>query len=369
MRAVTFVEPGRVEIAEVPDPVPRPGEVLVQVRAAGLCHTDVHIRRGLDKRATPKMVLGHEIAGIVAATSDGETRWSAGDPVAVYPLWACARCAPCIAGQQNACQGTGDRRRTPPTPGVSVNGGMAELVAVPTACLVEIGQLEPFVAASMTDAALSPYASINAVRERLAPGAWAVVIGVGGLGSMAVQILRATTAARVVAVDQSVEALANVASWIDDARQADEPGLSRGILEQTGGYGANVVFDFVGADTTLALAADVVAPFGAVQVSGMAGGSVRLTADATCRLPRGASITPRMFGGTRAELGDVLRLAEAAALVPNITAYPFEAAVQAFDDLEAGRIHGRAVLCLGGAGGDGWHRWQPPSGGTTKNGA
>jgi alcohol dehydrogenase, propanol-preferring len=347
MRAVTFAEPGRVEIAEVPDPVPGPGEVLVQVLAAGLCHTDIHIRRGLDRRAKPTMILGHEIAGIIAAASDGEARWSVGDRVVVYPLWACGRCAPCTAGQQNACQGTGDRRRTPPTPGVSVNGGMADLVAVPADCLVEIGQLAPSVAATMTDAALSPYASINAVREHLTPGAWAVVIGVGGLGSMAVQILRATSAAKIVAIDQSVEALANMRPWVDDARQADEPGLSRKVLEQTGGYGARVVFDFVGADTTLALATDVVAPFGAIQVSGMIGGSVRLTADATCRLPRGASITPRMFGGTRAELGDVLRLAEATALVPNITEYPFEAAVQAFDDLEAGRIHGRAVLRLG----------------------
>jgi alcohol dehydrogenase, propanol-preferring len=346
MRAVTFAEPGRVEISEVAAPIPAPGEVLVQVLAAGLCHTDLHIRRGLDKRARPGMILGHEIAGIVSASRDGEARWSAGDPVVVYPLWACGRCAPCKAGQQNACRGTGDRRRTPPTPGVSVNGGMADLIAVPADCLIEIGQLAPTVAATMTDAALSPYASVNAARAHLTPGAWTVVIGVGGLGSMAVQILRATSAAKIIAVDQSVEALAKMKPWTDDAWLADEPSLSRKILEQTGGYGANVVFDFVGADATLALATDVVAPFGAVRVSGMAGGSVRLTADATCRLPRGASITPRMFGGTRAELGDVLRLAQAAALVPDITAYPFDAAVQAFDDLEAGRIHGRAVLRL-----------------------
>ena len=344
MRAVVLVEPGRVEITEVPDPVAGPGEVLVRVQAAGVCQTDVHLRRGTDTRTPAGTVLGHEVAGQVVDTGPGASGWSVGDRVVVYPVWSCGTCGPCAGGQDNACLGTGDRRRTPPTPGVTVDGGMAGLIAVPSDRLIGTGSLDPAVAATLADAALSPYGAIGPVADRLGAGTTAVVIGAGGLGRMALQILGATTACRIAVVDRSAEALADVAGSVDLALPADSPGLVADLLAFTGGYGAQAVFDFVGVDATLALAADVVAPFGAIQVTGMCGGTLTLTADAASRLPRGASITPRLFSGTRADLAQSVRLAQVGSLAPVIIEYPFQQALRALNDLEAGRVRGRAVL-------------------------
>lgn len=344
MRAVVVVTPGHVEFVDVPDPAVVPGCVLVRVQAAGVCQTDVHLRRGTDARIPPMTVLGHEVAGVVAEVAVGEQQWSVGDPVVIYPVWSCGRCAACVAGRDNACLGTGDRRRTPPTAGVSVDGGMAEFIVVPSDRLVGRRSADPTLAAPLTDAALSPYGAIKPVAGLLGPGSTAVVIGVGGLGRMAVQILRATAACRVVAVDRSSEALEGVTAEVDEALLADGSELSAMILRATGGYGANAVFDFVGTDATLELAADVVAPFGAIQVTGMGGGVLKLKADALSRLPRGASVTPRLFSGTRADLADVVRLAERNLLTPVVVRYDFDDAIRALDDLEAGLVRGRAVL-------------------------
>jgi propanol-preferring alcohol dehydrogenase len=346
MRAVVFLGPGRAELVDRPRPGAAPGWVVLQVLAAGVCQTDVHLRRGSDARTVPGRVLGHEVAGEVVELGDGVTGWAPGQRVAVYPAWSCLTCPACQSGRRNACLRTGGRRTTPTTPGISADGGMAEHVAVPASALADIGTLDPAVAATMTDAALSPYGALSAVRHLLHPGSCAVVIGVGGLGSMAVQELRATTATRVIALDVDDQALAAAQPWTDHVLRSDAPDAVDTVLGWTGGAGAAAVFDFVGTDRTLALAADVVAPFGAVQVTGMGGGTLAVQADATSRLPRGATIAPRLFSGSYPDLLEVLALARDGALRPTLTRFPFEAAVEALDALESGAVQGRAVLEL-----------------------
>ncbi|MEU7815436.1 alcohol dehydrogenase catalytic domain-containing protein [Pseudonocardia sp. NPDC049154] len=346
MRALALVRPGEVDFVEVPRPTPRAGEVVLRVVAAGLCQTDVHIRRPGDHRVALGTILGHEIAGtVVEAGTDVDGRM-VGSQVAVYPIWSCGTCRACLVGRRNGCLGTGDRRTAPPTCGVTAPGGIAEFVRVPVTALAAIDGLDPAVAATMADAALTPYSSVRAVADGLGPDTVAVVIGIGGLGSMAVQILRACTAATVVAIDLDEAALAAVAGSAHHLVRSNTPGAADQVLAATGGSGAEVVFDFVGADSSLALAADVVAPFGAIRVTGMAGGRLTLRADARARLPRGATIAERLYGGTYPEFLDVLDLARAGTLRPVLTRLPFADAVRALDALEAGGIRGRAVLTL-----------------------
>lgn len=344
MRAVTFLGRGQVEIVDRPRPTAPPGWVVLQVLAAGVCQTDVHLRRGTDSRIAPGLVLGHEIAGAVVELGLGVSGWEVGQSAVVYPVWSCLSCPACQQGRRNACQRTVGRGTSPTTPGISADGGMAEYVAVPASALADTGGLDPAVAATMTDAGLSPYGAIKTAAPQLAPGTTAVVIGLGGLGRMALQELRALTAAHVIALDVDDRALAAARQWSDHVSSPAVEDIAAKILGWTGGFGATAIFDFVGSDATLALAADVVAPFGAVLVTGMGGGQINLRADAGSRLPRGATIAPRMFSGSFPDLLEVLALAEQGALQPTLTRFPFSDALTALDALAAGEVGGRAVL-------------------------
>jgi propanol-preferring alcohol dehydrogenase len=344
MRAVAFLGPGRVDFVEVPVPAATPGRVLLRTLAAGVCQTDLHVRTGTDARIAVGRILGHEIAGEIVELGDGVDGWQPGQQAVVYPVWSCGICPACQAGRRNACLGTNGRRAIPPTPGITADGGMAEYISAPASALIDIGPLDSAVAATMTDAALSPYGSIKAVEQTLYPGTSAIVIGLGGLGSMALQILRAITPTQIIAIDIDDAALARAGAWADHALRADVPGAVDQILEWTGGYGAAVVLDFVGTEPTLALAADVVAPFGAIRVTGMGGGTLTLRADAASQLPRGATISPRLFSGSFPDLMEVMALARAGALRPEITRFPFAQALTALDTLESGQLKGRAVL-------------------------
>lgn len=344
MKAIQLLEPTRLELKEIDKPVIGEGDVLLRVLAAGVCQSDVHMRRTTEAWVPQGTVLGHETAGEVVKVGSGVHAWAPGDSVIVHPVWSCGVCSACVAGSENACRRTGNRMYPAPTPGVSVNGGMAEYMVAPASALVEIGDLDPAVAAILTDAALTPYHSIRQTFDLLRPGATAVVIGVGGLGRMAVQILRAVTAVQVIVLDVRDAALDAVRDEVDLALRGDDPAATTAVLEATGGYGAEVVLDLVGDDGTLALAAQVVAPYGAVRAIGLTEGQFTFeTSQGAMSLPWGASLT-RPYSGTYGDLVEVVALARAGKLVPEVHRYPLDKALDALDELESGQLHGRAVL-------------------------
>jgi propanol-preferring alcohol dehydrogenase len=344
LRAVVYLGPGKADLVEVDRPHVGPGHVLIGVRAAGVCHTDLHLRSGRDPRITPGRILGHEIAGVIEELGEGVSGWTLRQKVAVYPVWSCGACPRCRSGHRNACLRTAARLGSPPTPGITADGGMAEYVAVPVEALIDVAELDPGVAATMTDAALSPYGSIEPVRHLLRPGTSAVVIGLGGLGSMALQILRATTAVRIIALDVDDDALVAAERFSDQQLRADDPATVGAILDATGGSGAVVVLDLVGIDQSLATAVDVVAPFGAIQVNGMGGGRVAFTAGVGSRLPRGVAVSPMQFSGSYLDLIAVMALARDGSLRPDLVRFGFSDALEALNALHAGRVRGRAVL-------------------------
>src|SRR5688572_29024585 len=189
MKALRLVQWGAPAVfQDAPMPEAGPGQVIVKIAGAGACHTDLHFMEwppGLLPWKLP-FTLGHENAGWVHEVGDGVTSVRRGDAVLVYGSWGCGVCRPCRLGRENTCQraaevGSGGG-------GLGVDGGMAEDMLVPSArYLVALGDLDPMRAAPLADAALTPYHAIATSRDRLVPGATAAVIGVGGLGQMAIQ--------------------------------------------------------------------------------------------------------------------------------------------------------------------------------------
>ena len=342
MRAYQLISPGVAGIQDVAVPVPGPGEVLVKVAGAGVCHSDLHILHAPAWPMLP-MTLGHEISGFVDSVGPGVSGWATGAPVIGYLCWGCGQCRTCAAGYENYCEAYG--RAITPGPGLGANGGMAEYVLFPAHYLVPLAErLDPVTAAPLADAALTPWHAVNLARPRLDNAGTAVVIGIGGLGHMTVQILAATTGARIIAVDVDSGRLEQARRLgASDTVVSDEAAAGT-ILELTKGRGAQAVFDVVGAGSTLALAAGVIAPFGQIVAVGLAGGALSFAADSPPRgLPWGAGIV-KPYGGTRAELHDLLALAARGELTVHAEQHPLETAGEVFDLLDTGKVTGRAVL-------------------------
>ena len=342
MRAIRMTAPGVLEQVEVPTPTAGPGEVLLRVGAVGACHSDLHILDAPAGVFPVPMTLGHEIAGTVDQLGPGVTGWSAGDRAAVYGIIGCGRCRACLRGAENAC-------RVVPVGGIGLSrdGGLAEHVVVPASRLLHVGEMDLTQAAPLTDAGLTPYHAVELARDRLRPGTSCVVIGIGGLGHMAVQILVATTAVRIIAVDTSVAAL-DLASRMGahDVVQAGPDSVDRiRALVGPPPDGADVVLDFVGAEPTVTTARQVVATGGQVLLVGLAGGTlpVRPVADEPPTVPLETSVEVP-FWGTRAELQEVIALARSGQLQADVQTFPLTEAPEAYELLRRGEIHGRAVI-------------------------
>jgi alcohol dehydrogenase, propanol-preferring len=331
------------ELRDVAVPEPGPGEVLVKVGGAGACHSDLHLLEWPPGRlpVEPPFTLGHENAGWVAALGAGVEGLEAGEAVAVYGPWGCGRCRACRASRENACERQAQLGAF--GGGLGRDGGMAEYLLVPAArLLLPLGDLDPRDAAPLTDAALTPYHAIKRALPLLGPGATAVVIGVGGLGHLAVQLLRALTSARIVAVDLDPEQL-QVArdGGADDALASGEQTAGE-IRELTAGLGAELVLDIVGTDPTLALAASVARADGQVTVLGLGGGALRWRAAAT--LPWGCALAST-YWGSAVELLEVLALAHAGRIRAHVQHFALEEAGAAYAAMRDGRLRGRAVIC------------------------
>jgi len=325
------------ELREIPVPEPGPGEVLVAVAAAGLCHTDLHIMSwppGTVPWRVP-FTLGHENAGTVAALGPGTRGAAIGDRVVVYGPWGCGSCRQCARGAENLCPHRRGRGA-----GCGRDGGLAEHMLVPsTRLLVPIGDLDPVAAAPLTDAGLTSYHAIKQELPRLVAGTSAVVIGVGGLGHLAVQILRVLSPGRIVAVDPrpSSRALA-LAAGAEAA--LDSNGLEAADLRTAADGDAVLVLDFVGSDETLRLATSVLAMGGHLSVVGHGGGSLP---GAFATLPFDTSVG-RPSWGTIPELHEVVALARSGSLSVEVERVGLDRAIDGYSRLRAGEIAARAVV-------------------------
>lgn len=334
------------ELVEVRQPKAGGGEVVVRIGGAGACHSDLHLMHDFEAGAVPwgpPFTLGHENAGWVHEVGPGVEGFSVGQPVAVYGPWGCGRCERCLAGVETYCQNLG----AAPVPGggggLGLDGGMAEFMLVPSAerHLVPLPEgLDPVAAAPLTDAGLTPYHAVARSVGKLGPRSNAVVIGTGGLGHLGVAIVKALTSASVIAVDVRREALDLAARMGADHTVEVSDTAVDDIKGLTAGQGAEVVIDFVGNDATLALAARVVGQVGDLTIVGIGGGTLPV---GFFSVPYEASVQTT-YWGSLPELRDVLELGARGIVRPTVTTYPLDAAAQAYRDLQAGTVKGRAVV-------------------------
>lgn len=332
-------------LEDVERPEPGPGEVLVQIGGAGACHSDLHLIREFDSGTlpwAPPFTLGHENAGWVHTLGPGVTDLEPGTPVAVVGAWGCGSCQRCLSGLETYCEAP----QNAPVPGggggLGLDGGMAGYMLVPgRRHLVALPDgLDPVHAAPLTDAGLTPYHAVRRSREKLGPTSTVTVIGVGGLGHLAVQILKTTTAARIVAIDprENARDLART----NGADMAASPGDAalEAIRETSGGVGSDVVLDFVGSNETLALAVAGARQLADITIVGIAGGTLPVS---FFGLPYEVSVQTT-YWGNRDELTEVLDLAARGLLKAEISRFALTEATTAYAQLETGAIDGRAVV-------------------------
>jgi len=330
------------ELREIADPDPGPGQVVIKVGGAGACHSDLHVMDEFVEGTLPfelPFTLGHENAGWVHALGAGVTGLEIGEPVAVYGPWGCGRCSRCRLGMENYCANAAAIGAS--GGGLGLDGGMADYMLVPDArFLVPLGDLSPIQAAPLTDAGLTPYHAVVRSRHKLGAGTNAVVIGTGGLGHMAVQVLKAITSANVIAVDQRPEALDLATSIGADHGVVSGADAADQIRDLTDGQGAEVVLDFVGVDPTLQLAAATVRTLGDLTIVGIGGGTLPVN---FFSVPYEASVSTTYWGSIT-ELMEVITLARQGKLTAHVTEFPLEEATTAYDRMRKGELRGRAVI-------------------------
>ncbi len=254
MKAAVFYGPHQpLRIETVPDPVPGPDEILVQVAACGLCHTDLHyIDHDVPTAHKPPLILGHEASGTVTAVGERVKGFAVGAPVLVPAVFSCGECRQCRRGRENICEHM-------VMPGNHVNGAYAELMTAPAKDVLHLPQEIPLVdACIIADAVSTPYNAVKN-RGRVQPGDTVAVFGCGGVGLNVVQIA-AASGAKVIAVDISDEKLENARRFGAEVALKGGEGnqVSKEIKRLTGG-GVDIAFEAIGYPPTIVQAFDSLA--------------------------------------------------------------------------------------------------------------
>ena len=330
MKAVRVHEYGRrLSVDEVGEPaIGGPLDVLVEIGAAGLCRTDLHIVEGqwAEKSGVPlPYVIGHENAGWVREVGSAVTNVAPGDAVILHPFVTCGLCRPCRSGDDVHCENS-------KFPGIDTDGGMAELLLTNARSVVKLADgLEPAAVAALADAGLTAYHAVRKAVPLLYPGTTCVVIGAGGLGHIGIQCLLAMTATRVVVIDPNEKARELAQQLGAHEVRADGDGLEDS---------AHVVLDFVGEQGAERAGPAMTRRAGSYYVIGY-GGSIDIPTIDLISTER--NIVGNLVGSYN-ELAELMTLAAQGSVTLHTRTYPLSAVNEAMDDLAAGRLQGRGIL-------------------------
>ncbi|SCD68021.1 alcohol dehydrogenase, propanol-preferring [Streptomyces sp. TverLS-915] len=347
MKAVQYRTVGAApEVVEIEKPEPKPGEIRLKVTAAGVCHSDIAVMSWSAEQLTfpLPLTLGHEGAGVVDKLGEGVRNVAVGESVAVYGPWGCGRCSKCQQGKENYCLEAARLGIYPP--GLGNPGAIAEYMIVDDARhLMPLGDLDPVRTVPLTDAGLTPYHAIKRSLPKLVPGSTAVVFGTGGLGHVGIQLLRALTPARVIALDVNDEKL-RLAKEVGahEAVLSDENAVENVRKLTPGGRGAEAVFDFVGVPPTVKASGACAMIEGDVTIVGIGGGSLEVGFG----LQAYETVVTSPYWGSRSEMGETFDLARAGAVDVHIETYALDEAPKAYERLHDGKVQGRAVILPNG---------------------
>jgi propanol-preferring alcohol dehydrogenase len=336
MRAVRYHGPrAPLRLEEIPAPEPGPGEVLVRVTAAGLCHTELHFLSGLLDLGVAPLTLGHEIAGRIERVGEGVPAARVGERVVVFYYVGCGHCDRCLAGDENLCDALRAEH------GFLTDGGFADLVRAPARNAVPLPPGLADVDAAPIGCAVTT--AVHASRlARVGLGDWVVVYGAGAVGFGLVQLAR-LRGARVVAVGRSPARL-------ERARQlgaevtllAGEGRVAERVRAATAGRGADVVFELVATRETMAASLAMLARRGRLVFIGYSEDRFDVH---PVQLVVGEQLVTGSVGNTLAELRLAVDLVASGRLRTVVDrTLPLARFQEAIDALATGQLNGRAVL-------------------------
>ena len=350
MRCYCVLHHGQpLEPMDRPTPEPQGTEVLLRVQAAGVCHTDLHLWEGhydmgggkkltlAERGIKPPLTLSHEIVGEVVAAGPQAPADQArmGRVALVHPWIGCGQCPACLRGEENICS-------KPQALGVARPGGFADYVIVPhPRYLVDIEGLDVAQAAPLACAGVTTFSALKKFGDRIVSDP-VVIIGAGGLGLMAIEVLKALGGKGAIVVDldpaKRQAALAAGALQVIDAKATDAVAQ----IQQATGGGARAVLDLVGATPTVTLAMGCAARGGHIVICGLMGGDLTVSLPV---IPMRPLTLQGSYVGTLAELEELVALVRRTGMraIP-VTRRPMEQANAALQDLHHGRVVGRTVL-------------------------
>jgi len=347
MKAARIMEPQKaLEISEVPTPKPQGTEVLVKVKAVGVCHSDLHLWEGgydtgdgfmkvTDRGVKFPVIPGHEIVGTISEIGSAVQGFAVGDNVLVYPWIGCGNCVACRVGNDNVCD-------TPRSLGVFQNGGYAEYALIPHfKFLAKVSGIELDAAASLACSGLTAYTAIK--KSNATSQSNMVIFGAGGLGLMGVQIARAITNANIIIVDIDDAKLQTAKELgADHSVNSKDPDAVQKIMTLCGGKGADCVIDFVNAPPTVKMGLAVIRKRGTMTLVGLFGGAIDLS---LVSIPLKAITIQGAYTGNYNDMVELLNLAKRGVINPIISKrYTLADANIALEDLKSRKILGRAII-------------------------
>jgi NAD+-dependent secondary alcohol dehydrogenase Adh1 len=316
--------------------ITRPDQVVVNVGGAGVCATDLHSIDGMMEAAgvTLPRVLGHENAGWVHEVGSMVSTVVPGDPVIIYPPYSCGLCLPCRRGHDMHCE----RHQFT---GLTVDGGFADRVLVTERQLIKLAPgLEPAEIAPHADAGITAYHAVRRIAHLARPGTTAVIIGIGGVGHIALQLMRELGASRVIAVD-SDERRRTLARELGADEVLSGGGEAKtGVADLTAGAGAEIVLDFVGTDQTHADGIELLKRGGVYSLVGYGG---TIVVPSVAMIATEKTVQANLVG-TWPDLYELIALHARGRLELRIEIHPLSEINAVLDKLRAGEVTGRAVL-------------------------
>jgi NAD+-dependent secondary alcohol dehydrogenase Adh1 len=334
----TLTNPEFVFWEEVPEPkLSKDTDVIVRIGGAGVCRTDLHVIEGIWYEKTHKelpYIMGHENAGWVEEVGKSVEGFKKGDPVICHPLISNCHALAARRGHDMHVDGS-------EFPGIDTNGGYAELLRTGVNALIKLPRtLAPKDVAPHADAGLTAYHAAKKAAQHLLPGERVVVIGVGGLGHIAIQVLNALCAADIIAIDRSDLAMELAKECGAHYTVKADGNQVETVKQLTNGKGAEAVIDFVGEGSSIVEGLAMTRNNGAYYVVGY-GGEIRISALDMITTER------RIIGnlvGNYAELIELMDLADRGRVDLTTKQYKMQDANRALHDLKEGQIKGRAVL-------------------------
>ncbi|HEY8522797.1 MAG TPA: alcohol dehydrogenase [Nitrososphaeraceae archaeon] len=349
MKSAKIIEINQpLQIQENKTPKPKGSQVLVKVQSSGVCHSDIHLWEGgyegpqgqflktTDRGVKYPLTPGHEIAGIIDGLGEQTEGFAKNEKVLVYPWIGEGLCPACRTGEENLCD-------KPRSLGIYNDGGYAEYVLVPSyKYLVKLGdEIDTDTSAPLSCSALTAYGAVK--NGNLTPNDNVVIVGTGGLGLMAIQLAKAITGSRIIALDRDDNKLkAAKENGADDIINSQKEDAVKAVMELTGRMGADAVIDFVNASSTVETDLNFLRRRAKLVLVGLFGGELKLNLIA---MPTRSYKLIGSYTGSMNDLIELVSLAKRGIIKPIISnKFKLDEATKALKMLRDGKILGRGVI-------------------------